>query len=415
MSKSLRLAVIGSLRDPNLLRSSHLISDLLRIATNTDFISDKISIDIFTQERVRSADINVFHLHQLPAALEVNNYDILLYNLENRPEAFLYRWYASQYPGLVVLHDRSIFRLEMGALLHGTDPGEINRRIQEAYGDRSMLVGDQHVRGKSLEVYGELYSFLYELSESSVALLSFSLNTFIAEKSLACPDIYIEKSNNKKGSERISDEVAKNFLVYLESPFSFLAEKINERTGSPKANDKYPRYYYLAWDHGEGTIKKLEKLEAPDSIESVGDVLVRANALVISGLRPYNSTPGIARVALERGVRTFFDSNENTSISELSLEGGKCEELNYDEILACDSAVCEQILSIIFQYRSQSKRALDESRRKRADAIDVILRAQKKRWEFVEKSIDESIFGVNDSSCNRIDMIQNELFKVERI
>ncbi|HMO17285.1 MAG TPA: hypothetical protein PKA63_04255 [Oligoflexia bacterium] len=419
MSETPRIAIIGSINDPCLLQSSQLIKSFRDFAKVEGF-----PIDVFSCERNLPKEFEVFNIHRLPALLKQNKYDALIYNLENRKESYVYRWYADQYPGFIILHDASLFRLEIGPLLHGTDPVEIDQKVRNTYGLNAVSVGEQHVLGRSLEIYNEFYPFLYNLSRVSLVFFSYSTYKSGNDSHYECPQYFLDQSPQL--SCILSKSVKKNvfseperILIYLESPFGTISREINSIEEDIKNNDSFPSMYI----YESGCAKRY----VPCSIDQLFLDLANISLVIVSSLRPYSRIPAIVELAIERNISVslqntdssfqisenlnsnlYFHNDEATIsciLDSVTVSNNKAEnaEVSRDKLnlIHLKQNIPSQIYNVLSEYIESSKSALIKSENDRKRKIDEIIQGQLHSFdsllEFVNKDEETSYYSPEDN------------------
>lgn len=408
------IALIGSFSFSIDSRNSYFIKLIL------PYLIEDYSIDIFSLDINQNDDgngsalsesdrINWHHLHQFPLSLLEKQYSAIIYCLENNHKSYIYRWFASHYPGIIILQDTSLFKLETGALLHGTDSTEINSLIKNRYGENAIQIGDQHILGRSLDVYGDFYPFIRDISSKSVTLIHFSpLPSY--ELNLSCPTHRVHRPINfGKYNDKNLSSVQKNlgetknslkkYFVYIESPSSKSSLEILE--GISKDKIKFPILVSVNYDNDRDSIIDTTMLDV-DSLRR--DDLHDYEAYLLLGSRSYSGMPAIIAYAFEDNRTVSAESiGELTYLPEdsfaihkkadsfraivsriatfiISLDLNRFTESSYSAFSPKD--VATNLSRIIAKYEIQSIKALERKSQARERVIQSIVDMEDSKWNY---------------------------------
>jgi len=96
-----------------------------------------------------------------------------VYNFENDFSINLIELFSKQYPGIILLHDQSLFKLQIGRLAHGSSGVEFERLLKKFYPSSRVNIGEEIVLKKSISIYEHLYTFLNDKVSSRQLYLTF--------------------------------------------------------------------------------------------------------------------------------------------------------------------------------------------------------------------------------------------------
>lgn len=244
MSKNKKkLAIVSSTTKNNFSISSSYLSRLISILCEEyeiDIFSPKVENDFF-----ENTNVSVHHVHKLPILLHREEYFNLIYCIENNLSDYLCYWYLNHYPGIVVLHETNFFKFFVSSLGHGSDSYEINKLIQDEYGDSSIRIGDQYIRSRSLEIYSEFYSFIEKITRNSLCSVFF--RDLISEKSSTpyfITDLLIRNDYKKNSlslrSNNNAEKPINEFLILIESATSRAALEILKKIEIENSVNRFP-------------------------------------------------------------------------------------------------------------------------------------------------------------------------------
>lgn len=243
--------------------------------------------------------IKLFHLHQLPEQLAENEYDLILYLIDNSSSSYLYNWFRQSYPGILLLLDASIFHLELTPLMHATDPVGIDSKMREIYPRADLKLGKAQVLGRSLEIYSRFFPMLESLSEEEQILvlesrISNALESrFPNVRALPVVDYIIPSSETVSANSRISNSV----LVINLTPFSLSSKEVRIMAGVESYRDmKYPAYFVLELNQYI-QVSQIKEV-------SVGDIDLRqVSSIILTDIMQGQGTPLLIYDALIDGLR----------------------------------------------------------------------------------------------------------------
>jgi hypothetical protein len=302
------IAIVGSISSAGLNASSFFLRSIL------PSLAEYYRIDIFTNERnpsPRDQSINgaeeIFHIHQLPEFCSKKKYKVILYSIENSKESFLYRWYAVLYPGIILLQDKNLFRLESGSLRYGTDGRDLNALIQSHHGSDVIPVGDQHVRGRSLEIYAELYHCLESLLLHAVGIGVFLPIEILPISCVSSKPVFylrrpIELTNNSICKRNIPDRREYTVLVIVDSPFSRSAQDILINISNDFSSLHFPLACTIKVGASNYEIIDYELLPSDFLLEYGANSKANFDKVLILGHRPHSSIKSQCFLEFIKGV-----------------------------------------------------------------------------------------------------------------
>jgi len=419
MPNSKKIALIGAFSSSILSRNFYFIKQILPHLIK-EYSIDIFSLDVSENEGLHCSEVNhnaisgsdrihLHHLHKFPLLLEDKEYSALIYCLENNNKSYIYRWFAAHYPGIIILQDTSLFKLETGALLHGTDASEINSLVENRYGENAIQIGYQHILGRSLDIYGDFYPFIRDISLKSVAFVHFNPLPF-HEGHLFCPTYLSHRPINfgiQNGENitltqknlRNTKNSIKKFFVHIESPSS---NSSLELLGSIfKDEIKFPLLVSVNFDIDLNTIVDTKIVEE-GGLERTD--LHEYEAFILLGVRSYTGMPAVLSYAFEdnrtvsaerigefkylpedsfiRHVKgdSFIDIVSRIVAYSARDKSQRFSESSYSSF--SPKNVTSFLSSIISQCEIESSKALEKKSRARERVIQSIVEMEDSKWNY---------------------------------
>ncbi len=323
IGKLKNIAIVGP--DPTcILNSSNLILESI-----LDFRKDKIEIEdncrvlYFTNYQYssnislsNSRDFSFYHLHSLPIVLKEIQIDLFVYLMDNSSPSYIYQWVRDSYPGVVVMQDASMLKMELSSLFHSTDPVGVDLKMKEFYPSSSVSIGKQIVLGRSVEIYSEIFNCLNPSSEQSKSvvfenrILDQLKKSKFESKLLPICD-YLEAD----GSKTFIKKDTSNILFLLNSPFSMSSKEVISCSGIESYRSLAYPAYFIGESDGEGLISICE-LEQDNINKTLLDTL---DSIVLTDI---TSTQGIPPLLIHAMIGGKKISVPEVLSAELSFNNG---------------------------------------------------------------------------------------------
>jgi hypothetical protein len=241
-----------------------------------------------------------YHLHQLPEVFSRSNFYSILYVINNSFDSYLYNWFRDSYPGLVLLEDASLFNLELGPLMHATDPIGLDGKFASHYPNSKVSIGKDHVLGRSLEIYSSLFPMLESIdSEYGALVLENRLLEFLAKHNVKATCVPI--SNYITTTSELSTKALKssNAILFISyNPFSLLSRELRTLAGYESYRAVPVPAYYIVEYSGDAIISIDEVPK--DSL--LTDVPENIGGLVLTDIQPSQGVPVLIYQAMELGM-----------------------------------------------------------------------------------------------------------------